>query len=120
MKVAELEGAELDYWVARAEELPVVILELGDGDFECYPDDAPLSAGYHYKFSRSWEEGGPIAHRELIGFHPMSDGKQWLATDYQIRQPHAYGQGPTPLIAAMRCYVAMKFGDDVPDYKGSE
>ncbi len=112
MKVSELEGKWLDYWTARALGLPLceewdqetyIMVGTGRGDLETFSP------------SSEWHVAGPIIEREEIGFHPMSDGKQWLATDYQIRQPHAYGQGPTPLIAAMRCYVALKFGEEVPD-----
>jgi hypothetical protein len=36
----------------------------------------------------------------------------WKAERY-VGSAHTYGYGPTPLIAAMRCYVASKLGDDI-------
>jgi hypothetical protein len=41
--------------------------------------------------------------------YAQSDDKQWVAMDKSY--------GPTPLVAAMRCYVASQLGDevDVPD-----
>ncbi len=120
MKVSELQDAELDYWVAKAEGLPVVRLECGDG-FECYPDEAPLSAGYYYKFSRSWAEAGPIIEREKIATFPVwyapASDFAWGATEpgYAVNYSAPMAVGPTPLIAAMRAYVASKFGEEVPD-----
>ena len=115
MKTEELEGTALDYWVAKAEGLNI---ELGrDGKFHgaiaIETSEGPDFV--HFEPSADWRQGGLIAHRELISYHPMSDGKQWIATDYQLKPQHAYGKGPTPLIAAMRCYVASKYGDEVPD-----
>ena len=53
--------------------------------------------------------GGPIIEREGIGFTQFNDYPQWTA-----KHPQAvYFDGPTPLIAAMRCYVASKLGDEV-------
>jgi hypothetical protein len=45
--------------------------------------------------------------------HVISEGNSyWIATGYLVEEC-----APTPLIAAMRCYVASKLGDevDVPD-----
>lgn len=61
--------------------------------------------------------------RELISvsreFSEFTKGNEWAAwTPAPIRDDaEAFGYGPTPLIAAMRCYVASKLGDevDVPD-----
>lgn len=62
-------------------------------------------------FSTNWSQGGPIIEREQIDiqcFPRKSGGVVW-------RTFHA--DGPTPLIAAMRCFVALRLGDevDVPD-----
>lgn len=113
MKVSELEGAELDYWVARAEALPVVRLECGDG-FECYPDEAPLSAGYYYKFSRSWADGGPLIERDGISILQTGFHSGWVA-HVQDKGGRQHYNGPTALIAAMRCFVGELYGEEVPD-----
>lgn len=62
--------------------------------------------------STSWQQGGPIIEREKIAVW-FSKG-DWNS---QLRDTSAKMHGPTPLIAAMRCYVASKLGDviDVPD-----
>lgn len=68
--------------------------------------------------SKNWEQGGPIMEREgiNINFMQFDNPQYWTA---HIRQSNnRFGSlGPTPLIAAMRCYVASKFGDtiEVPD-----
>ena len=55
-----------------------------------------------------WAQGGPIIERELVRVQPFM-GK-WIA--YMDHTP-AHADGPTPLIAAMRCYVASQLGDEV-------
>ena len=62
-------------------------------------------------WSTDWAQGGPIIEREKIQLSTLSKGKEWRAA-------LVYGQdhiqyGPTPLVAAMRCYVASKLGDEV-------
>lgn len=74
--------------------------------------------------SSDWSEGGPIIEREQItvkryNYPTRIDGnlgRDWLAYRSNGLGPHVneYSMwGPTPLIAAMRCYVASKLGDDV-------
>jgi hypothetical protein len=101
MKTAELTGALLDYWVAKAEGL--------------VPDDFSLQVmdGMFSKCSSEWEDGGPIIDRERIQFDDL-DSIAYRAT---ISREDAmyWADGQTHLIAAMRCYVASKYGDEVPD-----
>jgi hypothetical protein len=59
--------------------------------------------------SRYWNQGGPIIDREKIGLS-YEGADEWEAWDYDGNAPRT---GPTPLIAAMRCYVASKMGDEV-------
>lgn len=106
MKVSELEGAKLDYWVGRAE---------GVLDVDCA---ALLVDSKPYFPSTKWAQGGPIIEREEIAIAPLKqingeDG--WAATGLQMQDRDFSIWGPTPLIAAMRCLVASKFGDEVPD-----
>jgi hypothetical protein len=64
-----------------------------------------------YSPSTDWSIGGPIIEREKIELVPSVDGKVWYAEslDRQARVERC----PTPLIAAMRCFVASKLGDEV-------
>jgi len=57
--------------------------------------------------STDWAQGGPIIEREKMTLEWT--GEDWMA---YIRHDEEYF-GPTPLIAAMRCYVASKMGDEV-------
>ena len=125
MKVAELSGAMLDYLVARASGH---LFRSGclDGLKEIRTNDgAQLLLGYlaidemyqnfytdaeMYSPSVNWSQGGPIIEREEIQLVPRANGEQWAAGIDQC-----VTGGDTVLIAAMRCYVASKFGDEVPD-----
>ena len=70
--------------------------------------------------STQWHYGGPIIERERIGLWAYQWNEQgepeagWYAEDEGGDHVRT---GVTPLIAAMRCYVASKLGDevDVPD-----
>jgi hypothetical protein len=69
------------------------------------------------RYSTDWSQGGPIIERErpMLCCDTYGDGK-WQASI--LRGPRAWtAYGPTPLIAAMRCFVASELGDemDVPE-----
>lgn len=80
-----------------------------------------------FRPSESWAQGGPIIERGLIHTYPrFTAGRTEGGSDvYQQDGWAAYVTppafwvtprpftGPTPLIAAMRCYVASKLGDEV-------
>ena len=106
MKTSELTGAALDWAVAKCEG--------GVGDNQLI--------GAWYTPSTDWAQGGPIIEREGIGLLRVGDRlphQQWDAgeTDELPDTLWAVVSGPTPLIAAMRCYVASKLGDniDIPE-----
>jgi hypothetical protein len=120
MKTSELKGAALDWAVAKLEGKDWNLVE----SFLDYYDEG----GMHY--ADDWAQGGPIIEREGMNIraihkegHAMNG--QWLAAyDYgntgtmvhwvkRTDWPMHYLSGPTPLIAAMRCYVASKLGDEV-------
>ncbi len=91
LKTSELEGAALDWAVAQARI---------DGAFE-------YSATPGWSPSTVWSQGGPIIEQEQIDIqcYPRRNGGHIWRT--------CYSDGPTPLIAAMRCYVASKLGETV-------
>lgn len=64
--------------------------------------------------STNWAQGGPIIEREGVCVDIGSAGV-WLAWSKQnyADEPTHMKSGPTALIAAMRCYVASKLGDEV-------
>jgi len=90
MKTSELSGAALDWAVAQCEGFD-------NGDW--LPD-----------YSTDWAAGGPIIEREGIAVWQFDD-VTWRAMGKDtVPDPL---EGATPLIAAMRCYVASKLGDEV-------
>lgn len=112
MKVAELEGVLLDYWVARAEGRPDIALDDDVGPV-VRRDSLNESAGDWFEPSSNWAQGGPIIDRERMSLE--CDGVNF-AGEWRACMPDASrGYGETPLVAAMRAYVASKFGDTVED-----
>lgn len=160
MKTAELIGAQLDYWVARALGYDIDIAKMKQGGKWCAieinganvraPDPVdiadqdcaiamvpnaiqpflacvlgwkegrgkyPRRAHWFYP-STVWDHGGPIIEREKILFSEMSlpnSGAQenWVMAIHsasRLEKP-----GPSYLIAAMRAFVASKYGDTVLD-----
>jgi hypothetical protein len=104
MKTSELQGAALDWAVAKCIYEPddVVICE---GRVFAY-DDATKG----FNPSTNWAQGGPIIERERIRLDPRG---VWVAGHDSSNDEYS---GPTPLIAAMRCYVASHragLGDEV-------
>ena len=114
MKTSELTGPALDWAVAKCEGI-----ELENGCYNRLLVDGRMSKGQEmlvrFNPSTDWSQGGPIIEREGISIVLDWDvvGEfSWGAT--RIEGPAVSSeQGPTPLIAAMRCYVASKLGDEV-------
>ncbi len=63
-------------------------------------------------YSTDWSQGGPIIEREKIRLDIDVESLEWYADVNQTPGCWLYS-GPTPLIAAMRCFVASKLGDEV-------
>ena len=114
IKTSELIGIPLDWAVMYCEEKP----------FYSNP-----SSRYYTSPSTHWSQGGPIIEREIYKIWQNLNGT-WAA-QIKYREPYysptydadigkdayIHRHGETPLIAAMRCYVASKLGDtiEVPD-----
>ncbi len=93
IKTSELIGSTLDWAVAKCE------------DVYCFDGS--------YTPSTDWAQGGPIIEREGISVDRA--GLAWTAdlSDSVGGYIEHTESGPTPLIAAMRCYVASKLGDEI-------
>jgi len=103
MKTSELTGAALDWAVAKCDGLEIYF----DDGVVCLKGQ-PFDGNEHYWLpTQNWAQGGPIIELERIELE--HDGFIWWA---RIKADEDYS-GPTPLIAAMRCYVASKLGDEV-------
>ena len=66
-----------------------------------------------YNPSTYWALAGPIIERERIGFKYTGTAMEFVAWVNGELSTVNDQHGPTPLIAAMRCYVASKLGDEV-------
>lgn len=116
MKTAELEGAQLDYWVAKAEGHRVRLV----GEIVVFyegGDDSGLKErrGPQFSPSADWSDGGPIIEREKIELSYIDIDCWYARVNPYAAEPYGIPpyEGATPLIAAMRAYVASKFGDEV-------
>jgi hypothetical protein len=116
IKTSELTGVALDWVVAKCEGAlaPQGNVQLIDGKWLliCVGND-PDDGGSRVYFNPSidWAQGGEIIEREKIGIGHAWEGDDWLAGVHDINAP--VFRGPTPLTAAMRCYVAAKLGEEV-------
>lgn len=103
MKTSELTGAALDWavaeieWAAHDSETNVLMVTVGDDN------------GWKFKPSSDWSQGGPIIEQEMLTVGPAKH-QGYMAWAWPKNQGY---WGDTPLIAAMRCYVASKLGDEV-------
>lgn len=93
-KTSELTGAELNWAVAQCE----------GRTNENWMLHSRTSS---YSPSKYWTLGGPIIERENISTRQLGDDN-WRGSVNGFEK-----DGPTQLIAAMRCYVASKLGDEV-------
>jgi hypothetical protein len=111
MKTSELIGPALDWAVAKCEE--ITLAEHTDG-FCSWLEYEVIGFWHVYSPSTDWAQGGPIIERENIGIgREWGDhtDRNWLAS---ADAPDAsLYRGPTPLIAAMRCYCCAKLGDEI-------
>lgn len=104
VKTSILNGVALDWAVAKCE------------GYDLTADDwltAMHSPDWDHTYTEDWAQGGPIIEKEKIDVvykaFAQSDDKQWVA----MNDCPGKHYGPTPLVAAMRCYVASCLGDDV-------
>ncbi len=101
MKTSQLTGVNLDWAVALCDDI-----------VDKWFDSGHLTVnGEIYSPSTDWSQGGPIIERECIDLHCVNDSF-WRA-DCSTSGGLIMQNGPTPLIAAMRCYVASILGDEV-------
>ena len=127
VKTGELTDAALDWAVAISKGIPAEELYIQKWGSRLPPSiyrrdrdedgnlDGMYTSGPDLLFSRKWEAGGPIIdHMVREGLKLM--GYKSLPTDptsCQAQIGNIVTGGQTPLIAAMRCYVASKLGDEV-------
>jgi len=105
IKTSELKGNALDWAVAKCEgKLTEWINDTSTGTVYKAPNN--------YYPSTDWALAGPIIEREKISscIDYIGLGNEWNSETHNCK---VQTTGPTPLISAMRCYVASKLGDEV-------
>ena len=108
MKTAELKYRALDWAVAKAKGKTVFISKQGKLMAANYGDFNPRKGAPWWCPSTNWAQGGLIIERERLSLYDIG-GDEWGCDDNLTPR----STGLTPLVAAMRCYVASKLGDEV-------
>ena len=116
VKTSELIDAALDWAVAQAIGTKPVYnwRAFGAKHYGAW-ETAPAfgSAVMLRPYSSDWAQGGPIKTRERISTQIKHDG-WWVACIYNMNDDPTYIKlAHSELVAAMRCYVASKLGDEV-------
>lgn len=120
IKTSGLTGWQLDYAVAKSlgfrieNDHQYTDEEVLDGWWQCGPNHwQPLRA-----YSTDWSQAGPIIESEGITLKHYGEdfNSPWSAWD---GDGYSHAVGPTPLIAAMRCFVASKLGEEI-EFRGEE
>jgi hypothetical protein len=116
-KTDELEGVNLNYAVALAEGLHIDAIRAGYVIIGTTPNRNV------YEPASNPAQGQPIMERERIAtwsglgcwyaLHPENAGSAWLKNGTIDATAFDGESGETQLQAAMRAYVASKFGDEV-------
>lgn len=137
IKTSELTGAALDWAVCKAlgllepihsEPQPRVVFY--SDQWQKYMRLNPPPQTYYsdrYEPSTDWSQGGPIIDREIhklfrnvggswsamiLKYVPLTPEERGTGFALTRREQHN-GSGPSPLIAAMRCFVASRLGHEV-------
>ena len=119
--VCALAGAELDWAVAK-----VLGVKTGYSSVQGpkrlrasthYPESS-VFAGEVFAPSTSREQGYLIVERHHITVGPWDTSPAMAHMPGPISYTNPRMVGPTPLVAAMRCFVASKLGDeiDIPEF----
>ncbi len=122
IKTSEAIGSQLDWLVAKCEGWELADSDKGTKNLYYKWPDGSLHVRDLWHPSTDWSQAGTIIERERIKVFPNVGGT-WSA---QIRHTKSHSlvshpvlagwtnsSGPTPLIAAMRCLVASRLGDEV-------
>lgn len=116
LKTNKLEGAALNYAVAKCEGIRTYIRPyehtmtgvcILDADLV----DMGTDGSQELRYSHDWAQGGPIMERERIEISILT--KEGFITVIGVSSDADHivtAKGPTYLIAAMRCYVESKLG----------
>jgi hypothetical protein len=115
MKTSELTGAALDWAVCEATGMFKAYTQFRSG--KNFLKVYGVARNKHLHPSTNWSQGGPIIERERLQVTTERDGTWICSIPFAVEiggyRKYIFTHGPTPLIAACRCYVVSKLGDDV-------
>ena len=121
IRTQDLTGPALDWAVAKAEDnedcRDPYVTRTRDG-METYVKVTTFS-GYEadWEPSADWSQAGPIIERDKITLDYDFDGQGlslWTARKYAFDGTLLWAEfGDSPLIAAMRCFVASRLDDEI-------
>lgn len=121
MKTADLTGALLDYWTARAEGVLAADLELRANGTLCVRNirgtPGKIAAVQVLDYSTNWALTGPLMSKCNMDLtYPEDQESPWWASSYSDqRGARLYAAAADPLIAICRAVVRAAFGDEVED-----
>ena len=117
MKTNQLTGTALDWAVAKCKYPELVwgsSIGIHHASHQIVIPHLPEPQCY-WNPTTDWAQGGPII--EIMGMGITRTNKTneepWAACVAQYPSADIYLHGATPLVAAMRCYVAYRWGDEV-------
>jgi hypothetical protein len=115
MRTSELKKAALDWAVAKCEGWQETRATDATGSYPWLVKEGRDMNPKHYRPSTNWAQGGAIIERERLSVTPRDGYWEAYYHDnlFQDDGSDYFQKGETPLIAAMRCYVASKLGNEV-------
>ena len=111
IRTACLTGDALNWAVAKCEGEEKDLFVGSDGELLSHSWDMGLHMWWC--FDTDWKSSGPIIAREGIAIERMRRLMEWEARIYPPDDTPWVFYSDSPLIAAMRCYVASKLGEEV-------
>ena len=116
MKTSELIDLALD-WAVTSINNPDA-LRYGVADWREQRRSTTKNGEFLHRYHQSWSQGGPIIEREKLELEYYAENDEWRSQVMYIAPNGSVfvdtsKYGTTPLVAAMRCYVASKLGDEI-------
>lgn len=114
IKVSELTGALLDYWMARAEGSTDAMIVRWPSEQVCLTSHHALAA-MPFRPSVQWEHGGPLIEKYGLVVEPSNYPDDGIYYAQVFRGDENGSYGDTPLQAICRAVVRAAFGDEVEE-----
>ena len=111
IKVQDLTGLALDWAVTTIDDSDAC--QYGVADWREHRKHTAVKGEYAHRYHQNWAKAGPIIEQQEISIRPSHRIDGWTASMWTHEGATVFEDGPTPLIAAMRCYVASQLGDEV-------